>query len=433
MDTEWSGASLLSGAQDAVAWERAGKEIEANRCGDLIVRVLDAHGQPLHGIPVRYEQRTHSFRFGAHYPYHAATYDLLQAAGINAATLWLGWKHVQPEPGLFNWTYLERVWNPAALSQRGLRLTAHALNWFKPEWSVMPAYLAATAPADLPRLAYEHVAAIARRWAPYIETYELVNEPFWVDAHAIPMEINDMVRLCHATALAVRDVSPQARLEINFAEFARTPSYHVRPCDFIEAMNQADIPYDSIGLQAFDNGYSISEPPVFYRTKTLAGMIQALRQYSTKGKTLHVSALAAPSGPPPIKAPRQFKLRYGDWSEETQARYLDAAYTLLFAQREVEGITWWCPVDGRLSYIAEGGLLRADLTPKPSYEALRQFIARHTSQGQKYTDVEGRAVIRGYAGEYEITIGAGAVGKPIRHTIEARVVTDRTIVLAHNS
>ncbi len=91
--------------------------------------------------PVRYEQRQHLFRFGVHYPYHGPTYDLLQEAGINAVTLWLGWKYVQPEPGVFQWDYLDRVWNPAALHRRGLRLTAHAMNWFKPKWQVLPGYL----------------------------------------------------------------------------------------------------------------------------------------------------------------------------------------------------------------------------------------------------------------------------------------------------
>jgi GH35 family endo-1,4-beta-xylanase len=433
MDVEWSGLGLALSPKDLAAWEKAEQEIEANRCGDVIVRVADENGQALSGVPVRYEQRQHAFRFGAQYPYQAEVYDLLQEAGVNSATLWLGWKYVQPEPGLYNWGYLERVWNPAAMRQRGLRLTAHALNWFKPLWNVLPQYLVETPLGELPRLVYDHIEQVAWRWGAYIETFELANEPFWGDADALNLTLEDMVRICKATALAVRDVLPHALLEVNFAEISRVQSYHVRPCDLLAALDQQGVPYDRIGLQAFENGYSVTMPPTFYRSKTFTGMLQSIAKYVSLGRPLDITALAVPSVLPVAKPPSGFKLPYGAWGEETQARYLDAAYTLLFARREIEGITWWCPVDGRLAYIPGGGLLREDLTPKPAYQALRQWVARHTTSGTKQTDDQGRAVIRGYAGDYELTVGSGAMGRRLTHAIHAREVHERMVVLAHNS
>ena len=432
MGLEWRGAELPFSARDTVLWERAEQEIEAHRCGDVIMRVVDANGQPLRGVPVRYNQRVHAFHFGAQYPYDSETYDLLQQAGINAATLWLGWKYVEPEAGIYNWEYLDRVWHPALLHKRGLRLTAHALNWFKPGWNVLPQYLLDTPVTELPDLVYKHVGQIARHWAPYIETFELVNEPFWTDADALTLGLEDMVRICHATAVAVRDVVPDARLEINFAEASRKLSYRLSPLDFLEQLERANVPYDSIGLQAFENGYSVTDPPTFYRTKTFTGILQTLQQYAKAGKSIDISALAMPSVPPCSKPPSRFELRYGLWDETAQARYLDAAYTLFFAHRAVEGITWWCPVDGRLSFIQGGGLLREDLSPKPSYTALKQWMQRHTSSGQVYSDAEGRAVIRGYGGDYEITVGAGTLGRPMTHHIDPRVATEVTVVLDRN-
>ncbi len=432
MGIEWGGRALPLSAKDIVLWEKANREIEAHRCGDAIIRVVDDSGQPLRGVPVHFEQRRHAFRFGVHYPYHARTYDLLQQAGINAATLWLGWADVQPERGFYNLEYLDRVWNPAALHQRGLRLTAHALNWFKPGWRVLPRYLLEISPVELPHLVYEHVEHVARHWAPYIETFELVNEPFWAETDAIHLEAEDLVRICHATALAVRDIVPRARLEVNYAEISRLPSYRLHPLDFLRALAEADVPYDSLGLQAFENAYSATTPPSCYRSKTLSGLLQALRPYAGVGKSLHISALAVPSGPSMHKLPATFKLPYGPWDEATQAHYLDAAYTLLFAQPQVQGITWWCPVDGKLAYIHQGGLLRQDLTPKPSYYALQQWILRHTTSGQATTDVEGKAVISGYAGDYEVTVGVGPMGRRLIQAIEAGVVRELTAVLAYN-
>lgn len=432
MAEEWSGLVLPLTAKDLAAWEKAEQEIEANRCGDVLVRVADDNGQPLQGVPLRYEQREHAFRFGVQYPYQAKTYDLLQEAGINAATLWLGWKYVEPERSRYNWGYLERVWEPAILRQRGLRLTVHALNWFKPHWNVLPQYLLETPVGDLPQVVYDHTEQIVRQWGPYIETFELVNEPFWGEAAAVNLRLEDMVRTCKASALAVRDVLPQARLEVNFAEISRIPSYLVRPCDFLAALDREGVHNDSIGLQAFENGYSVTSPPTFYRSKTFAGILQTVAKYTALGKPLAISALAVPSLPATAKSPSGFRPPYGAWDEATQAHYLDAAYTLFFARPEIEGITWWCPVDGRLAYIPGGGLLREDLSPKPAYYALRQWMARHTSSGSRRTDDEGKVVIRGYAGTYDITVGAGAMGRRFTQAIQAREAHERVVVLSYN-
>jgi hypothetical protein len=270
---------------------------------------------------------------------------------------------------------------------------------------------------------------IARRWGGYLDVFELVNEPFWVDANAMPMELVDMVRLCHAAALAVKDTAPDARLAVNFAEVSRTSTYAVRPQDFLEALDRAGVPFDLIGLQAFENGYTVTAPPTYYRAKTLAGIIQSIRSYARVGKPLEISALCVPSIPPPDSSPSYFAVPYGVWDEDLQARYLETAYTMLFAQPEVEGITWWCAVDGKCALMPGGGLLRDDHTPKPVYAALKRWTRRHTSSGQVYTDDEGKAVVRGHAGEYDVDIGSGAVSRGLDYAIEPRVVSDVTVVL----
>ena len=403
-NTIWSGAQLSLSARDALLWERSAQQIAAHRCGSLLVRVVDQENQPFRGVPVCYRQRSHALALGVHYPYCAPAYDLFQQAGINAAALWLGWQDVQPAPGQWGWGPMERVWNPTALARRALRLHAQGLLWLKPGWRVVPPYLRQTPSADRPQRVYEHVHEIVCRWGPFIESYELINEPFWKDADLLALTLPEMVRLIHAAALAVRDAVPTARLEINFAEVSRVPSYRVRPADLVAALEKAGVPYHRIGLQMLENGYSVSRAPTYYRCKTFTGILQVLHQYAQLGKPLHISALAVPSVPPAGKRPAEFKPPYGEWNETLQACYLDAAYTLLFAQPSVEAITWCSPVDNRLAWIRGGGLLREDLSCKPAYGALRAWIERHTTQGQTTTDSDGKAVISGFAGDYDVTL-----------------------------
>lgn len=417
-----SGAQLPLSARDALLWERSAQQIAAQRCGSLIVRLVDQDNNPLRGVRVCYAQRSHALALGVRYPFCARTYGLLQSAGINSATIWLGWQDVQPELGLWNWEYVERVWNPAALARRGLRLHAESLLWLKPSWRVMPSFFLQAPPAEQPRLVYEHVHEIVRRWGAHIASYELVNEPFWKHADLARLTLPQMVRLVHAASLAVRDMAPLAKLEVNFAEVSRIPSYRVRPMDFLEALDRAGVPYHRIGLQMLENSYSTNHSPTFYRCKSFTGILQVLRQYAEAGKPLSISALAAPSLPPAAKPPSDFKPPFGEWTELLQARYLDAAYTYLFAQPAVEGITWCCPVDGRLAWIRGGGLLREDLSPKPSFKALQSWVERHTTRGQAVTDEEGKVVISGFAGDYDVALDLGQRVDNLQLSIAPRLV-----------
>ena len=86
-------------------------------------------------------------------------------------------------------------------------------------------------------------------------------------------------------------------------------------------------------------------------------------------------------------------------------------------------------MDGPLALIPGGGLLRADLTPKPAYQALVGWMARHTTKGQTYTDAEGSAHFRGYAGDYQITVGTLERGRSLVHAIEPHLADRVTVVL----
>ena len=83
-------------------------------------------------------------------------------------------------------------------------------------------------------------------------------------------------------------------------------------------------------------------------------------------------------------------------------------YTLLFSHPAVEAITWWDFSDRQAWQRAPAGLLRSDMTPKPAYDELKKLI-----KGKWWTTAalqaggEGAAALRGFLGDYRITVRAG--------------------------
>jgi hypothetical protein len=72
---------------------------------------------------------------------------------------------------------------------------------------------------------------------------------------------------------------------------------------------------------------------------------------------------------------------------------------------------------------------REDGTPKPALLRLEEMIEDWTSRGEMTTDAAGRAVIRGYAGKYELRAEVGEHSAEITAAIEERGQVYATIVL----
>ena len=51
------------------------------------------------------------------------------------------------------------------------------------------------------------------------------------------------------------------------------------------------------------------------------------------------------------------------WSDDTQAQYLDTAYTIFFSKPSNMGLIWWGFYEPS-GFVFNGGLIREDETPK---------------------------------------------------------------------
>jgi hypothetical protein len=92
-------------------------------------------------------------------------------------------------------------------------------------------------------------------------------------------------------------------------------------------------------------------------------------------------------------------------------------YTLAFGHPSVVSFSWWDFTEND-SYIKGSALLNRDLSPKPAYRVLDQLINHDwKTQAQLRTDADGRAVVRGFFGGYDVRVdGSSPKATTFEHT-----------------
>jgi len=353
--------------------------IEKHRKSDAMIRLVDARGKPLAGAKVKIELKRHDFLFGCNlymfdqYPTASenAAYKQRFAELFNYATTGLYWRWYEPKQGKPDYPFTDKVVSWCA--ERGIRLKGHPLLWG--DEAGIPAWSQGQPPLEVQR---RRIFDIMQRYHGKIDFWEVVNEP---TLHSEP-KIEQPYRWA-------READPTAYLIINEAHVLADG----RPQFFLllrEAKEHA-VPFDGIGIQAH-------EPAGMWFP--LDRVQNILDQYATLGKELHITEFMPTSGGEPIVGSH----RQGIWDDAAQAEYAVKFYRVCFAHPAVRAITWWDFSD-RNSWRKGGGMLRADLSPKPVYDELKRLIHdTWNTRAAGQTDAIGRFAFRGFYGTYRIIV-----------------------------
>ena len=376
--------------------------IDRHRKTDATVRVVDSAGRPLTGAKISVEQTGHEFLFGCNIymfdrfgsPAENAAYKRRFEALFNYATVgfyWIAYEHQRGKP---DYPYTDTVvdW----CRGRGIRMKGHPLLWG--DAAGIPPWSHGQPP---PEIQHRRVHDIMTRYGDRIDFWEVVNEP----SHQPEPKIDAPYRWA-------REISPRAYLIVNDFEVLGTgcPDFF----RLLTAANEQGVPFDGIGIQAHE--------PRMMRFP-LDRVRQTLDHYASLGKELHITEFTPTSGRQKmVGSPRE-----GVWDESAQADYAEKFYRVCFAHPAVRAITWWDLCD-RGAWLPGGGMLRADLSPKPVYEALMRLVHQEwTTRAGGTTDPAGRFAFRGFFGRYRLAIDVP--GGTVRREIELTKGPPREIVV----
>ncbi|ETK32287.1 endo-1,4-beta-xylanase [Microbispora sp. ATCC PTA-5024] len=382
--------------------------IRRHRTADAAV-TLTRGGVALAGREVVVAQRDHAFLFGCTgfefiplangddpEPERAERLAGLWAGLFNFATLpfyWAGFEAVRGRPDTARLRAAAR-W----FADRGCVVKGHPLAWHTE-----------TAPwlLDLPNagIAREQAARIRREvrdFAGLIDMWDVVNEV--VIMPIFDKYDNGLTRICREMGRipmvrmvvdAARETAPGATLLLN--DFDMSAAYEC----LIEGVLEAGVKIDALGLQShMHQGYWGEE-----RTRDV------LDRFARYGLPIHFTETTILSGhlmPPDIVDLNDYQIPEWPSTPEGEARQADEVvrhYTTLLSHPSVEAVTYWGLQDGGWLG-APGGFVRADGTPKPSYEALHGLVRGEwwVPPTTTATDAEGRIRFSGFLGEYEVTV-----------------------------
>ncbi|PRY57341.1 endo-1,4-beta-xylanase [Glycomyces artemisiae] len=398
----------------------------AHRTADAVV-TLTLDGAPLAGSEVVVEQTRHRFLFGC------TGFDLVGHANGSAADAERAARNAELWEGLFNFATLPFYWgrfepergNPDTerllkaarwFADRGHPVKGHPLAWH----TVTADWLLDLDNEEIARAQVDRITREVSGFAGAIDMWDVINEV--VIMPIFDKYDNGITRLCRDIGRipmvrmvfdAAREANPSATLLLN--DFDMSAAYEC----LIEGVLEAGIQIDVLGLQShMHQGYWGEE-----KTEAI------LDRFSRYGLPIHFTETTILSGelmPPHIEDLNDHQVDSWPSTPEGEARQADEIerhYRTLVAHPSVEAITYWGMNDAGMWLGAPGGFVRADGTPKPSYDRLHHLVNDEwgTPPTTLATDADGRVRFTGFLGDYRITAAGRSVDLTLSEPGEAHV------------
>jgi GH35 family endo-1,4-beta-xylanase len=386
-----------------------------HRTAKTLLRLRTAEGQALPaGLPVHVELTQHRMRFGSNLfawerlatPSDNHAYADALSRTFNYVSVPFYWgdnsdaypwdRAYEAEEGVLNVDWLMKMASWA--TQHKMAVKGHPLIFAR-----VPAWVQSAPLEALASRLWGRVEREVASFAGLIDIWDVVNEPAQMVEKANWLggpRMGELYQLLGPEAIiktafgVARETNPHATLVLN--DWDTSPRFY----DLVARCLDAGASIDAIGLQ-------------YHELETYGGPEQAWQvceRFAKLGLPLHFTELMLPSGDAGMRAAFAWQEMPG-WvstpeGEAQQAMEVSELYSVLFAHPAVEAITWWDLSDQGSYRGIPVGLLRADLTPKPAFTALRELIRNHWwTDVTLYSGEGGQTEFCGVRGDYRVAVG----------------------------
>jgi endo-1,4-beta-xylanase len=415
----------------------AEEPIRKNRTADATLTVTRG-GSPLANKPVTVAQKSHAFLFGCtgfqflpKGPEEGGlrltnlTADQVEERDklarleeewftlFNFVTLPFYWGNFEPVRGKPD---TQRLLAGAKwFADRGIPIKGHPLTWH----TVQPDWLLDLSADEVLVEQKKRITREVNDFKHLIHMWDAINEV--VIMPVFDRKDNGITRLCRKQGRiatirmafeTAREADPTAFLLLN--DFDMSTAYEC----LIEAVLAAGIKVDALGLQShMHQGYWGEE-----RT------LDTLERFSRYGLPIHFTESTIMSGhlmPPEYIDLNDYQVTEWPTTEVGEARQVEEIvrhYKTLLSHPAVKAMTYWDIADDGWLH-APSGFVRADYSPKPSYEAMSSLIkgAWWLPPTEMVTDAAGKVRFNGWLGDYEVTVDGATAEFALEGTGEVAV------------
>lgn len=285
---------------------------------------------------------------------------------LNFGTLPFYLASLEPEEGKPKYERIDTIleWCERA----GIKPKGHPLWWG--HQAGIPKWLDGASWSDAQKHCERVVGRSVERYKGRIGIWDVINEAHdWANGLKLTHEQEvEITRICCETT---RSKDPDATIIVNnccpFGEYSADGMVHLgpvydkvyTPLAYLDDLMEADVDFDVVGVQ------------IYFPARDMLSISKLLDEYARFGKPIHITELGVRCAEHQAQGQESQQLQrtqgewHFPWSEKVQADWMEWFYTMAYAQKEIEAITWWD--FGDPAFIPTSGFLYEDETPKEMY------------------------------------------------------------------
>lgn len=411
--------SVLKPFEDNLEYmnDRIKNGIESNRKGMANLDICDIHGNPVSNARVEIKQKNHEFKHGANLfmleefenEKKNKLYEQYFKNVFNIATLPFYWNDLEPVEGQprFSKDSPKVYRRPAPdlclefCENNGITPKAHCLMYeqFVPEW------LKGHSVDGVKQRLDRRFRELAERYSKRIHQWEVTNETLVLEGGRTLF--NDEPDLVEWSFKFAEKYFPLNNLMINETHHKIWDCFNGNRSQYYMQIERAigkGARIESIGMQYhmfFRAEEEAKETAIYYDPVQI---YKVLDRYADFKLPIHITELTIPCYTASTE------------DEDIQAEIIKNIYSMWFSHEAMEGIVYWNLVDGYAAFAKQGdmtsgenyyhgGLMRFDLTPKPSYKVIQKLFGEEWRTNETvYSNDYGKTSFKGFYGEYELEI-----------------------------